>query len=1724
MPVLIRRLLRCLAILLFMIEQLSACTTTGAAVSPATPPPPELKPAVPGTVRHALGGHVVRIIDEQHVEINRGSSEWLCADQRAREVLPVRSVIPGEAPAVVFSVRQAVGQVQQLRDHSAIIALSQLAGAVQLGDYVRYSVELPADQADEPLFEVASSDITLLPLQGTQTFAELAGLLANPQPEHVAASLDACLQEVHELATLAQSVLQVRIEGGRFHGLWLGDAFARSTRQDLADFVEFMRAYPGKYMGHSWKFVEIYATWIINRTPSGAHYTAELRVGPLLRKGTQFMEKGDSEAAERLWRQALDLLPDDKRILTRLKSLETIRIGLDTLRLDPDDTAARFEVMKALYDRGRYDDALQHLERLQRVGFKVDICQQYRGFIDVRQGRPDAALAIFAALGKKDPQQAKSLDAWRRYALGIQLEKTEPKAFAAAMALAQVNEEQADWDEAALQYQHALDRAATPEQFQRAAAGPERLAVLRELQTLDGWIADHLADHEPKKVDERIGKYEKLCGQLQDNDCLYARLSGWADVAFEASDWLRVEQLHRQRVTLRPQLAQPRFDLAYVLLIQRKLPEALLHARRGVELEPSHAGGWQTLGAVQLALGDLPAAKASADKALQLDPNLTWGHCLAARWQLLAGDGTEASLADALQHMKRSLEIAPDDAWLQGQHAAVVRWAQARRALGRSEEVPRNHLRIVRSAIELGLPDLVTQETAALSDPNWQRRALQSLADTDQPSFSPDQLADAARRAGPRTPAQVQRLALVQALANTARDEFRALAPRVIAAKALVAAGRFHQALVLLGDVQQGTPAADAYESARRGLGAEALLTRDAEVAAAANPALQAQTLARAFKAFTDIGAKERAYAVAFRQAALMASQGESTQALAMLQTLIRQAQGDGTLEAAVDLQRMDAQLRFNLGDLQALPQVAEAVRQRCADEDRSDCLAQAYMDLADFALDAGKVGQARTHALAAETHAQANANPAQLRRILFQRANIELTASNLAVAQTLAERLIKESRRARDPDQERLALLVLGALAVRRGDVATARQLFQEVYELGQRVGVTWVRALSRQLLGRALLDVGHEPALAVPLFEQALKLYQSLQDDNGSMRAWQGLAEANRQSGRLAAAQEAVQKALEIARKLQLEPNLAQVLAEQALVLIKQGQVPAAVQAAQEAMQHAQSLDVTAIRWPCAHALGRALEAAQDLPSAAKAYDEAVTTLVDQLTRAGSDADRHGALSYSRTREVFKDAMDLQIRLGNVTRAMEILELSRDAELRRIFEHSGVKAQDGKLSKVLVDVRDAEQQAAAARQALDLELAKPQVQRSAGRVEALGKQVAQTDGELRQLLLHLKRDHRQMYALLAVNPESLSELRSSLPPQTTVVEYFVASDAVYAFVLAKDQPKPHAFKIAVAADVLERAVFDWRRSIGGQGSVRGARRSGAKRSAQGLGDEGVPEGADADALSTQLYDWLLQPLEAELSTAHTVLIVPFGPLYYLPLHALQGKDAQGHAFYALEKYRIGYLSSTTIFRMLGQVHTRQTPTLLAFANPDGTLPGARAEMERVRADSFPDARVLLEGEATKAKFFDMAGQFRIVHFATHGILAHDALASHLKMAGDTLSVDEITGFEGMQGHTDLVVLSACETAIELGRSTGDEVISIASAFATAGAPALVASLWDVDDEATSELMVQLYSNLKRGNGDTLDALRNAQLAVLRMQRGGQRPFAAPAYWAAFELIGDFR
>ena len=233
---------------------------------------------------------------------------------------------------------------------------------------------------------------------------------------------------------------------------------------------------------------------------------------------------------------------------------------------------------------------------------------------------------------------------------------------------------------------------------------------------------------------------------------------------------------------------------------------------------------------------------------------------------------------------------------------------------------------------------------------------------------------------------------------------------------------------------------------------------------------------------------------------------------------------------------------------------------------------------------------------------------------------------------------------------------------------------------------------------------------------------------------------------------------------------------------------------------------------------------------------------------------------------------------------------------------------------------------------------------------------------------------------------------------------------------------------------------------------------------------------------------------------------------------HLAFGALFDGNRF-LIERYRLRMLPAASILPFLMAAADRPAGNILALGNPD--LNDARLDLEFAQveaetiAQSMPHSRALTRKAASKAAFRQYASSFRFLHVASHGRFEPAApLASALLLAGEGSEGGQLTVGElySMRIAADLVTLSACETG--LGRiERGDEVVGLTRGFLYAGARSVVASLWQVDDQATGELMKAFYAALTRGV-DKAEAMRQAQLETLRR-------YPHPFYWAAFQLTG---
>jgi len=282
--------------------------------------------------------------------------------------------------------------------------------------------------------------------------------------------------------------------------------------------------------------------------------------------------------------------------------------------------------------------------------------------------------------------------------------------------------------------------------------------------------------------------------------------------------------------------------------------------------------------------------------------------------------------------------------------------------------------------------------------------------------------------------------------------------------------------------------------------------------------------------------------------------------------------------------------------------------------------------------------------------------------------------------------------------------------------------------------------------------------------------------------------------------------------------------------------------------------------------------------------------------------------------------------------------------------------------------------------------------------------------------------------------------------------------------------------------------------------------------------GDQAAAPAPDAElqSLLQQLYGLLMAPIAPYIKTS-ALCISADGLLNYIPFEILQREGR-----YLVEDYAISYAPSANVLKhCLDQNRTRHQ-SILAFGNPNLQNPAFRllnAETEVCALrDVFAKADIFVNNDATEAVVKERAGAYDIVHFACHGELNLDnPMLTSLRLAPGAgedgyLHAGEVFGLD--LGTPALVVLSACSSGLgEL--SSGNELMGLTRSFLYAGAPAIIASLWNVDDRSTSELMQAFYANLNTMT--KTESLRQAKLALMKK-------CPHPFHWAPFCLQGDYR
>lgn len=291
------------------------------------------------------------------------------------------------------------------------------------------------------------------------------------------------------------------------------------------------------------------------------------------------------------------------------------------------------------------------------------------------------------------------------------------------------------------------------------------------------------------------------------------------------------------------------------------------------------------------------------------------------------------------------------------------------------------------------------------------------------------------------------------------------------------------------------------------------------------------------------------------------------------------------------------------------------------------------------------------------------------------------------------------------------------------------------------------------------------------------------------------------------------------------------------------------------------------------------------------------------------------------------------------------------------------------------------------------------------------------------------------------------------------------------------------------------------------------------------------------------ELYQKLLAPVLGD-NFPERLVIIPHKSIGYLPFDVLLTEEVDSEASfkklpYLIRKSSISYSYSATLLKEMKDLKKQRLANRevlviapefedkqLAFADVEtarreglGPLVYNKKEADQIR--EIMGGRSLLGKEATTENFRSFAGQYNIIHFATHGKLnTANSDFSYLAMAPGSEQQEEflfVNDLYNMNIPAEMVVLSACETGLgEL--KAGEGIASLSRAFSYAGAQSIITTLWSVNDQKTAELMQKFYQNIAAGEPKDL-ALQKAKLSFLESQ---DNYHAHPFFWAAPIPVGS--
>ncbi len=753
-------------------------------------------------------------------------------------------------------------------------------------------------------------------------------------------------------------------------------------------------------------------------------------------------------------------------------------------------------------------------------------------------------------------------------------------------------------------------------------------------------------------------------------------------------------------------------------------------------------------------------------------------------------------------------------------------------------------------------------------------------------------------------------------------------------------------------------------------------------------------------------------------------------------------------------------------------------------------------------------------------------------------------------------------------------ALGNLGATQRMLGNLDEALQKFAAALALQRKLDNAHGEGRSLLRIGETYYGLG-ELELAREYLLQALPIAVGANDGRSQEAAHRNLGNVAFLERDYEGALEEHRRALEVAASVSDRAHLAILIAKDLVAL---GRAAEAAQVAAEAQAFASETGSDVLRAGALGAAGRARLAAGDAAGAAASLGDAAELFEGLGLRAEHADALHGlslaARAAGRTEQAIergaaalREIEGLRARVADPELRASFAAARRDyyeaqidllmtSEPRAEHTRAALAVSEGGRARMIADLlqeaavevrRDANpalhakrttlyEQLAERRQQRDRMLEQPAADRDGVRFTRVLAELASLENALDLNEIEARRGDPRFASVTAPNPLTPEEMQARLDADTVLLQYALGARASYVWVVTEG---------AIAAvELKDRATLE----------------SAARRALDAV-QARSPAAAQARALE-ELASLVLAPVAAQLTQRRIVLALD-GALQYVPFGALPVEHADGTTARLIDTHEVAEVPSLSALAVPARDVPRASgKTLAVFADPvleasdprlgatpqqssrvaaaalrTAARPSPGVELGRLLSTSYEaqaiadlvpaDRRLVASGFAASraAVLGAPLADFRYLHFATHGLvdsrypglsaLVLSQFDEHGATQDGYLRLDDIYN---LRLDADLVVLSACDTA--LGREVrGEGLIGLTQGFMAAGARSLVASLWQVPDRATAELMARFYGHLLNDGLRPAEALRRAQLWAAAEPR-----YRDPYFWGGFVLVGEWR